>query len=116
MAVIAYTIEQITPESIVCTWSGLHNSDTGQPLAIQGFALKNGYISGTKGTGGVLVLEASSSSQSPIWYSISSLETVPANFGSTAFIPSLFRPNVTAGDGSTNLILTAVFTNINTTI
>lgn len=116
MSVIPYTIEQITPVSVVCTWAGLHNGDTGTPIPIQGFASKHGTLSGIRGVGGQLDLEISSSSQIPAWSLVSSLTTVPSDFGSTTFVPSLFRPNVSAGDGSTNLTLTVVFTNVETTL
>lgn len=110
MSVIPYTIEQLTPTAVVVTWSGLHNGDTGTPLAVTGFTTRGISASGTAGAGGELSIETSTSSATPSFANLNTFSSFPLHsLGlSDSVGSSLVRPNIISGDGTTDLSVTVV--------
>lgn len=117
MSVTNYTVEQLSPGGITVTWSGLHNGDTGLPLVLQGYAYVYQVLTGTQGTNGEVTLQRSVSSTTPVWGSNSPISVVPTNTsGGNNLVPGAVRPNVTNGDGTTNLTFTLALVPVQATI
>lgn len=110
MSVVNFELEQITPTTIIVTWAGLHNGDTGQPLPITGYAERGQAATGTPGSGIQINIETSSSGLNPYFTDQHSISTVPSrsDAASDDIAFSLVRPNVVSGDGSTNVTVTLV--------
>lgn len=92
------------------SWSGLLNGDTGAPISvINSSALMAQLTSGTLGVGGTCIWQGSLDSGNT-WFTLSDQSGVAISM--TALIatkmvlerPILIRPNVTVGDGTTNLV------------
>lgn len=107
MSVVNYIVEQVSPESVTVTWPNLANGDTGLPMSIPGYRVQLAYLSGIQGIGGQVTTQVSVSVDNPEWLDQSIGNTVPGLMG-TEFVPGLIRPNITVGDGSTNLTVSYV--------
>lgn len=99
---------------VVVTWTGLLNGDTGAPFAGIDFDLASVQIKGTFGVGGSINYEGSNDGGTT--YGIlgnqagsAITKTAAAVEGNVVARALLMRPNVTAGDGSTNLTMIAVY-------
>lgn len=91
------------------TWSGLLNLDTGTPESVARFAAATVQVKGTFGAAGSVSIEGSNDGGTT-WAIINDTrgEASPATFTAADVRrlnerPLLIRPNVTAGDGTTNL-------------
>ncbi len=93
------------------TWSGLLNGDTGAAVLVaDAIDLLVMIVSGTLGAGGAITWQGSLDNTN--WFTLSSKIGTPAAIAQTALLtptmvqerPIWVRPNVTAGDGTTNLV------------
>jgi hypothetical protein len=112
MTIRAYTTagQHTLGSALTWTWTGLLNGDTGQPVAVsdalgQWLAALN---NGTLGTGGNLRWEGSVDGGTT-WATLTDDSTIALNMAAIPMAkvvrekPLMVRPNVTAGDGTTNL-------------
>jgi len=91
---------------VLVTWTGLANGDTGALVEGVDYADRTVQISGTFGTGGSVTIEGSNDGATfapltdpqgnAITKTAAGLEVIEEG-------PRYVRPNVTAGDGATNL-------------
>lgn len=87
-------------------WSGLLNGDTGSPESGAQLSDKNVQISGTFGVGGSVAVKGSNDLVT--WFTLTDLQGNALTFTAAGMEqvqenPFYIRPEVTAGDGSTNL-------------
>jgi hypothetical protein len=100
----------IRKKTIQTTWSGLLNLDTGNPETFNRYTGRVVVqVLGTFGVGGSVSIEGSSDGGTT-WVTIfdnrgtgSALTFTANGMRSLNEVPNLIRPNVTAGDGTTNL-------------
>lgn len=103
----------------VFRWASLKNGDTGEPLLWPAYADKSVHVKGTFGAGGSLQLEGSNDVDvTPDWvvlrdpragsnkltFTVAAGADIQQIMENTYFI----RPNVTAGDGTTDLTVTVL--------
>lgn len=91
---------------ITITWSGLLNTDTGRPVELPLYADKCAQVIGTFGAGGNLRMQGSNDGTN--WAALTDPQGNDVNITATKFeqlleLTRYVRPNVTAGDGTTNL-------------
>jgi hypothetical protein len=118
MAIRAATTTWRSKRVAEIKWTGLLNGDTGDAQATGTLSDKSIQVLGTFGTGGTVVLEGSNDGGTT-WSTLNDTrgEGNALSFTSSDLRQTLentrhIRPNVTAGDGSTNLtvIVTAAST------
>lgn len=93
-------------------WTGLANGDDGAPLEGPGYADRSFQISGTFGTGGTVVIEGSND-EGVTWATLhdpfgNPLSFTSADLAAVTEATGLIRPRVTAGDGTTNIKISAL--------
>jgi hypothetical protein len=110
MAIRTPTVDRNTQirNAILVTWSGLQNGDTGAPMQEPEFSDRTVQIGGTFGAGGSVTLQGSNDGTNwaaltdpqgnAITKTVGAIETI-------AECPRYVRPNVTAGDGTTALVV-----------
>lgn len=96
-------------QSVLVTWSGLLNGDTGAPVCLADFPDKSVQVKGTFGAGGSVSMEGSNDGGTT-WAALhdpqgNALAQTAASVELIAEHTLLVRPNVTAGDGTTNLVV-----------
>ncbi len=109
MATRSYTVAPISTwkdKAHVITWAGLLNSDVGNPLEMPGSADRSVQVSGTFGTGGNLRIQGSNDGSN--WNVLTDpngedLDIVESDIAQIMESVRYIRPNVTAGDGTTDL-------------
>lgn len=89
-------------------WEGLGNGDTGTPLHLGGWADRSVQVVGTFGSGGKCVMEGSLMLASPTFATLEdagnvALEVTAAKIDHIQPLTVWIRPNITAGDGTTDL-------------
>lgn len=94
--------------SCIIGWSGLLNSDTGAAVELVDYADKTSTITGTFGVGGSITLQGSNNGTD--WFALTDAQTSAVTKTSAAMElivenPRYIRPIVTAGDGTTNLVV-----------
>lgn len=95
-------------------WATMANGDTGQPVEIPGYADKTIQVTGTFGTGGSVACEGSNDRvnfaalTNPTGTVIA---ITAANIQAVTEAVLQVRPHVTAGDGTTALVVTMFFRN-----
>ncbi|MFO1465859.1 MAG: hypothetical protein U1F35_05375 [Steroidobacteraceae bacterium] len=106
---VSVTAPNANRNGLLIAWTGLLLNDTGEPTEAVDFADRTVQISGTFGTGGSCTLEGSNDGSS--WFALT--DPQGNNITKTAAAlevieegPRYIRPNVTAGDGTTNLTVT----------
>lgn len=111
MAVRQATMADIAPSSNarLVTWSGLLNGDTGGPVDWVDFMDRCFQVTGTFGTGGSVTMQGSN--DGTVWATLTDPSNAALTFGSAGLkqaleLPRYVRPSVTAGDGTTNLVVT----------
>lgn len=87
-------------------WSGLLNGDTGTPVEMIDYPDKTVTITGTFGAGGSITMQGSNDNSN--WFAITdpqgnAVTKTAAGMELMIECPRYLRPNVTAGDGTTNL-------------
>ena len=96
---------------VVVQWTGLLNGDTGAPAQLTKYADRSVQIAGTFGAGGTALIEGSNDGST---YATLNNTTGTALSLTTPQIKQvlentlLIRPNITAGDGTTTLTVTAL--------
>lgn len=115
MAVRTPTIEYNldgNPNVARVTWSGLLNGDSGAPVAMPEYPDRTAHITGTFGVGGSINLEGSNdlTTETPTYTVITdpqanAITKTAAAIEAVLEAPYLIRPNVTAGDGTTSLVV-----------
>lgn len=108
MAVRSVDVDQMLQANLV-TWSGLLNLDTGEAYEAAEFADRAAQVTGTFGVGGTVSIEGSNDGTN--WAILADPQGTPLTFTATKIeqlleSPRYIRPNVTAGDGSTALVVT----------
>jgi len=106
MAVIVATTKKQSNRDIVLTWSTMLNGDTGDIYTNSSNRFATVQVSGTFGAGGTIVLEGSLDGTA--WTTLldstgSAISLTAAGFLTVRDIALYYRPNVTAGDGTTDL-------------
>lgn len=102
-------------------WSGLLNTDTGEPADIAGFEIESVQMTGTLGTGGAITFQGSNEPVATNYAALTMFGTAGVMNALGVFFPVLanlagkpscrhIRPNVTAGDGATSLVLDVMLT------
>jgi hypothetical protein len=112
---MATRIPAITPapdgakNAILVVWSGLLNGDDGTPLNGYGIVDGSVQVQGTFGTGGSVQMEASNDGTN--WHLVADpqgndIVKTEADLETTLdVVVRHLRPRVTAGDGTTNLVV-----------
>jgi len=96
------------------TWTGLANGDTGTPVSFPGAADVTVQVLGTFGTGGTVNLQGCLQ-QTPVdYFSLKDPQGNAMTYTSSdaemvSQVTAHMRPNITAGDGSTDLTIIALF-------
>ena len=92
----------------VYLWENLTNGDTGAPLHLGGWADRSVQVVGTFGSGGTCVIQGSLMLASPTFATLDEPDSTALSWTSADIAQILemtvwVRPNVTAGDGTTDL-------------
>jgi hypothetical protein len=108
MAVQTASHETLGPIHII-TWPSLANGDTGDSAVVAANPDKTLQIVGTFGVGGTVVLQGSNDGTN--WVTLndgtgSAISLTAAGLVSVLENPRYVRPNVTAGDGTTDITVT----------
>lgn len=96
---------------LLLEWTGLLVGDTGSPVQFNKYADRCTQITGTFGVGGSVSMEGSNDGVN--WFPVNKMAGGAATFtaaggGQLLDNPLFMRPNVTAGDGTTNTKVTLV--------
>lgn len=110
MATRTPTSDRTSSRTSYVVWSGLLNGDVGAPPALDGWDLVSWQVTGTFGAAGSVQMEASNEA-SPVNYALIGAAAAAAGitFPVDATVARNMRPRVTAGDGTTILVVTACF-------
>ena len=110
MAIRSGLTSYLQETKVQCVWSGLLNTDTGDAQGLSHWLTKAVQATGTFGVGGSVAIEGSNDGTN--WaalrdstgtaIALTALTIIRDVLENTRFI----RPRVTAGDGTTNLVLT----------
>jgi hypothetical protein len=97
----------------IVQWTGLLNGDTGVPFPCPGYNDKSVQVSGTFGSGGNCKIEGANDPATPVYALLNDSMGVALNVGAAKIAqvlenPYVIRPNISAGDGTTSLTVTAV--------
>lgn len=92
----------------VIGWSGLLNGDTGAAVELVDYADKTFTVTGTFGSGGSITLQGSNNNSD--WFAmtdaqVTAVTKTAAGMELIVENPRYIRPIVTAGDGTTNLVV-----------
>lgn len=109
MSVIAFTVDPIKTwkdKAHVITWASLANGDTGSALEMPGSPDRSVQVTGTFGSGGNLRIQGSNDGSN--WNTLTDPQGNDINLTASKIekimeVVRYMRPNVTAGDGTTNL-------------
>lgn len=113
MATRAANVVHNQDKTVTITWSGLLNGDDGAPVSVLGrYADKTVQVTGTPGAGLSVAIEGSNIIPES-WGAMNDPQGVVLAIGDAAPVviaesPRSIRPNVTAGDGTTNVVVTIV--------
>lgn len=108
MAVVDYEIETLKThkeKTVIYTWV-LANGDTGNPIEMPSFADRSIQVVGTFGAGGNLRIQGSNDGTNYATLTDpqgNDLNITAAKIEQVTEVVRWIRPNVTAGDGTTNL-------------
>lgn len=106
MATVNAVTTQPQRGTLQVSWEGLANGDNGNAQQIGQFGDKSVHVKGTFGTGGTCVIQGSNDGAT--WKTLTDPQGNALSFTAEAIEQILenvryYRPNVTAGDGSTSL-------------
>ena len=96
--------------SVLFTWSGLLNGDTGSWVALDEFNDRTVQLSGTPGAGFSLTMQGTNDTTATAFPLTdpqgNAITKTAVDVGETLLESPLYvRPNVTAGDGTTNAVV-----------
>ena len=102
-------IETWRDDSHVVAWSGLLNTDTGEPIEMVGSSDRSVQVSGTFGVGGTCLIEGSNNGVN--YHTLTDPQGSDLSFGAAGLeqimtLPRWIRPRISAGDGDTALVVT----------
>jgi hypothetical protein len=105
---IVSDIEPSEISGILILWENLVNGDTGKPVPCWMYADKSIQVIGTFGSGGTCTIQGSNMDATPTWATLvdpqgNALAITGAKTEAILENTYQIRPNVTAGDGSTDL-------------
>lgn len=106
MAIRTPTIETLGERTVRIKWTGLLNGDTGAPVDWALYADRSVQVLGTFGAGGSVAIEGSNDDANFVGLSDArgaALAITAARLEQIEDVSKSIRPNVTAGDGTTNL-------------
>lgn len=103
MATKSYSVLLATPTTLIVKWDNLQNGDIGDYFPCSQWALNSYSITGVKGAGGEVSLEFGTGVSPTDWRSGTPISAVPTTQDPSFLTNGAFRPNITNGDGSTNL-------------
>lgn len=111
MATRVFTNARVTSETSRTTWSGLLNGDDGTPYSKYQADKASVQVTGTFGAAGNVAIEGSLDGS--IFAILNDPDGSPLNFTAAGINEireevSLLRPRVTAGDGTTSLVVTMI--------
>jgi len=109
MAIRTPKVEILGERTARATWTGLLNGDTGAPIDWGAYADRSVQVTGTFGAGGSVQMEGSNDGSNFVALSDlrgSALAVTSAKIEQIEDCSYQFRPNVTAGDGTTSLTVT----------
>ena len=118
MAVINYTEEEDVRGALIITWAGLGNGDTGSPYKAPNYPDKCVQVTSVFGVGGTIQIEGTNDTGgSPVYNVLKAPDSNTLGFPAAAIEQILensflIRPRVTAGDGSTSLVVKMVATTV----
>ena len=117
MAVRSRTVERVGPNAWRITWTGLTNasSDTGDPYSGYDDAIRLVQVTGTFGAGGTVLIEGSLLDSLATYGQMHDTAGSDLSFGDSRVEqmqegPVVYRPRVSAGDGTTDLTVTVIET------
>lgn len=96
-------------ECNMVVWSGLLNGDTGSAIQMPGSADRSIQITGTFGTGGSITIQGSNNGTDFVALTDpqgNAITKTSAAIEQVSEVTRYIRPSVTAGDGSTSLVVT----------
>ena len=115
MAERTRTHTRIGPNARRITWSGLTNatSDTGDPYESHEDAIRLVQVTGTFRAGGTVLIEGSLLSDAATFGQLHDTAGSDLSFGDSRVEqiqegPCIIRPRVSAGDGTTSLVVTII--------
>ena len=102
------TLKTHKEKTLIYTWSGLLNGDSGEPIEMPSFADRSIQIVGVFGSGGNLRIQGSNNGTD--WATLTDpqgndLNITTAKIEQVTEVVRYIRPLVTAGDGTTDLDL-----------
>jgi hypothetical protein len=97
---------KLHPQCISVLWAGLLNTDTGSSFDAEDMADRSVQIFGTFGTGGAMTFQGSNDGTN--WWTLTdsigaAIVLTAAGGRVVAEAPRFVRPNITGGDGATDL-------------
>lgn len=109
MATVAHTVTPLAKGAALYTWAALANGDNGIAFSNVLLADKTVQVTGTFGTGGAVALQGSNDGTN--WVSLkdpqgNDLSFTAAGLEGVQGNPRFVRPNVSAGDETTDLTVT----------
>jgi hypothetical protein len=111
MAERAAVVKDRIGNFVVVEWSGLLNGDTGAPVDWSEYADRSVQLSGTLGVGGNCRIEGSNDPDTATTYATlndaggTALDMAALKIEQVLESTRWIRPNITAGDGSTALVV-----------
>jgi len=108
MAVVGYTIVAEGKNYQVVQWANLDYQDTGAPFIAPNYSEKSVQVKGTFSTGGECTIQGSNDPSTPTYATLADPQgnalTISAA-GIETILENVYqiRPNITGGDGSTDL-------------
>lgn len=122
MAVIDYTINNVDSNVRIVTWTPMANSDTGTPYVAPQFSDASVQVhipsGGAFGAGGNVRIQGTNESSAPEnWATLNDPQGNALDFTMARIEAILehvyqYRPNITAGDGTTSLTVRIMFMHI----
>ncbi len=112
MAVITPTSSDIGVGITKITWANMANGDTGRPVVMPASADKTVQVIGTLGAGGNCKIEGSND-EGTTYATLNDADGAAADISALSIVlirenPETIRPNISAGDGTTDLTVILV--------
>lgn len=98
--------------SHVVVWTGLLNGDDGTPVQLYGSTIRSMQITGTFGSGGTILVEGSNDGTNYATLTDpqgNAISKTAASIEAIEEVTRYIRPRVSAGDGTTTLVVTLFF-------
>ena len=111
MAVVGYSVKGEGRGWQVIAWENMDYQDTGAPFIAPHFSDKSIQLTGTLSTGGECTIQGSNFVSTPTWATLADPQGTALTMtalGLETILENIYqiRPNITGGDGSTDLTVT----------